>query len=350
MREQQATKGKLTPEEQARLMKDRMDKLMDKKLIREMTVRIKERISVLPSPLNKRVTEFVVGNAGKMLRPTLLVQTARLLGATGDKLEEAKDSGIAVELLHSMTLMHDDILDGAPLRRGKPSYHRLHGIEKALHDGDVLHAYALTLVKDPKCVDLMLDISYQVSKGSFFELEPRFDGKFDLSKEYITNILRLKTAIVFYGCVRVSCIITNREELGDKLEPIIMNAGVAFQLQDDILDIVGEKIKFGKESYWDIQESKRNHALFFALQEPEGKKIREIYEKPTGEKTSKDIEFVLEVFRRATVLGRMIKMRDDYLDSCLSGLEELMEGADEIDYDFFDYLRDLIIYLVRRDK
>ncbi|MHA2296143.1 MAG: polyprenyl synthetase family protein [Candidatus Hodarchaeales archaeon] len=348
--QEQSAAGKLSPKEQARLMKGRMDKLMDKKLIEELTIRLKTTIAKMPYPLNDRVADFVVGNAGKMLRPMLLVMTARLLGAKGKTLELAKDSGIAVELLHTMTLMHDDILDGAPLRRSRPSYHRLHGVDKAIHDGDVLHAFALTLVDDSRCIELMLDIAYQVSKGSFYELEPRFDTNFDLSENYIINVLRLKTAIVFYGCVKVSCMITNREDLGKKLKETIMNAGIAFQLQDDILDIIGEQEKFGKEAYWDIQESKRNMFLHYALQEPEYDMIMEIYGKPIGEKTKEDIEFVLDVFRRQTVLGRVLKLRDEYLDSCIAGLDKLMAESNDTDYPFFDYLKDLILYLCTRDK
>ncbi|MHA1166767.1 MAG: polyprenyl synthetase family protein [Candidatus Hodarchaeales archaeon] len=348
MQEQDSKKQSV--EEQAVIIQERVKKLMNVEIRNELSVRLRQAIDELPYPLNERIAGFVVKNAGKMLRPMLLVMTAKLLGAKGKVLEMAKDSGIAVELLHSMTLIHDDILDGAPLRRGMSSYHRLHGIEKAIHDGDVLHAYALTLVEDPRCIKLMLDIAYQVSKGSYYELEPRFDKNFDLSEEYVLNILRLKTAIVFYGCVRVSCILTDREELSEKLKDVILKAGIAFQLQDDILDIIGKKEKFGKESYWDIQESKRNLFLLYSLQEEDGEKIKDIYLKEIGKKTQEEIEFVLKTFRKPAVLNRVIDLRDNYLNSCIKELDHLISTGNDRDELFFEYLKDLILYLCTRDK
>lgn len=341
---------KQSVEEQASIMQERVEKLMNIEIRKEMSIRLRQTIDELPHPLNERIAGFVVKNAGKMLRPMLLVMTAKLLGAKGKILEMAKDSGIAVELLHSMTLIHDDILDGAPLRRGMSSYHRMHGIEKAIHDGDVLHAYALTLVEDPRCIRLMLDIAYQVSKGSYFELEPRFDKNFDLSEEYILNILRLKTAIVFYGCVRVSCILTGREELSEMLKEVILNAGIAFQLQDDILDIIGQKEKFGKESYWDIQESKRNLFLHYSLQEEDGEKIKDIYLKEIGKKSQEEIEFVLTTFQKPVILNRVIDLRDNFLNSCIKQLDEFINSGKNNDEPFFEYLKDLILYLCTRDK
>src|SRR3990172_6242696 len=213
----------------------------------------------------ERLREYIAKNSGKQLRPLLVALATKLLGATPEQMKIAFINAASVELLHNMTLLHDDIVDGAPLRRGKPSYHEVHGLSLALHDGDILHSYAVSYIEHTPSLRLILEISNLVGKGNNLELEFRLLNKTDFTVKDIIEILRLKTAIVFYGCIALAGAVTGKENITKPLKEIIENAGIAFQVQDDILDIVGNQAKFGKVHNWDVQESKRSLFLYYAL-------------------------------------------------------------------------------------
>ena len=178
------------------------------------------------------------------------------------------------------------------------------------------------------------------------------DNVFDFDKEHVIEVLRLKTAIVFFGCVQLAGLAVNKLELIDDLRDIITDGGIAFQIQDDVLDILGETAKFGKQSFWDIQESKRNLFLYYSLQTVHAEKLKEIYSKPVGEKTEDDVLFVLDVFR--TVKDKILEDRDRFLENCLERLDEKIENLDHNSHEdlktLYEFLRELIIYLCTREK
>lgn len=326
-----------------------LESLIDDKLLAELKEELVSTLDKLPHPINNRIKEYILGNTGKMLRPLLVIVSAKLLGADEKGMKIANTCGVMIESLHNMTLIHDDIVDGAPKRRGNPSYHKIHGKDRALHDGDVLHAYALTLLDEWKPLKLILDISYEVGMGNAFELEDRLDNVFDFDTERIIDIMRLKTAIVFYGCIELACMAAKRDDLAIRLKESVINGGIAFQIQDDILDILGSSENFGKESYWDIQESKRNLFLYYALQSQHKDKIKEIYSKDVGKKTQEDVEFVVSVFRE--VKEEVIQERDRFLEKSIDSLEALTEELeDPKDVELLKFLEELILYLGSRQK
>lgn len=329
-----------------------LDEFLDDQMRNELVRRLHEHIDTLPEKVRDRVRSYIVSTQGKMLRPLLVVGTAKLLGATPEQMDVAYSSAASVELLHNFTLMHDDILDKAPLRRGKDAYHIRNGTELAIHDGDLVHSHALSLITDNESLRLMLNISNQVGRGNGIELEDRLDNVFDFTKEHVIEVLRLKTAIVFFGCVQLAGLAVKRIELIEDLRDIITDGGIAFQIQDDVLDILGETSKFGKQSFWDIQESKRNLFLYYSLQTEHAEKLKQIYSKPVGEKTEEDILFVLEVFK--TVKDKILEDRDRFLESCLDRLDEKIDKLDHNSSTdlktLYEFLRELIIYLCTREK
>lgn len=330
-----------------------LDDILDDNLRKKLVVKLHEYVEKLPEKVRDRIKEYILSTQGKMLRPLLVVATAKFLGANEEQLEIAYTSGVVVELLHNFTLIHDDIIDKAPLRRGKVSYHIKHGQELAIHDGDILHSFALSYLKDEKSLYLMLEIANLVGLGNGIELEDRLDNVFDFDKEHVIEILRLKTAIVFYGCIALAGISTNNEHITEPLKDIITDGGIAFQIQDDILDILGEIEKFGKQSFWDIQESKRNLFLYYSLKTEHKDKLIEIYSKNVGDKTQEDMSFVIEIFR--TIKEKVIADRDNYLEKCLDRLDTKIEDVekenDKIELvKLYNFLRELIIFICTREK
>jgi geranylgeranyl pyrophosphate synthase len=329
-----------------------LDDVLNEELRTTLIQKLNQHVDMLPDKIRDRIRDFILANQGKMLRPLLVVATAKLLGANEEQLETAYVSGVVVELLHNFSLIHDDIIDGAPIRRGHDSYHIKHGPDLAIHDGDILHSYALSFIRDDKSLRLMLEISNKTGVGNAIELEDRLENVFDFTKDHVIKILQLKTAMVFYGCVSLAGIACQREVITESLKDIITDGGIAFQIQDDLLDIVGESKKFGKQSFWDIQESKRNLFLYYSLQTEHKEKLIEIYKKPVGKKSEEDIKFVVDVFKQ--VKDNVIADRDLFLETCLNRLENKIENAEKSEdsklVDLYNFIRELIIYLCTREK
>ena len=330
---------------------------LDPEILENLEIRLHKAINRLPSPIRERIFQFICNMKGKQLRPSLIALTTKFLVDGEDYQEEAMErsytSAVVIELLHNMTLIHDDLIDNAPVRRGCDSFHIVHGNDRALHDGDVLHAFALTLIKaaDPS-LDIILDYAYRVGIGNAMELEDRLIENFNFDKAHIIQIMELKTAIVFAGCVRLGCLAARREELfTQRLEKAIISAGIAFQIQDDYLDILGNPETFGKVQYWDIQESKRNLFLYFALQTNMADKIKEIYNKPVGQKTKEDIQLILDVFRSVNTQVREVREHYSKLAITeLSAIQDELDNKDENATALFDFLILLVKYLVEREK
>jgi geranylgeranyl pyrophosphate synthase len=282
------------------------------------------------------------------------VFVTRILASNSDQAEEAMNHAyrlaVAVELLHSMTLIHDDLIDKAPLRRGQESYHLVYGKELAIHDGDILYAYALTLVDDMACLQLILKTSYGLALGNLAELEDRITNRFDLEVSHVIRNMERKTALLLSGCVRLGFHAAGRPELfTPAMERAVLDAGIAFQMQDDYLAAFGTTEKFGKAPFWDIQESKRNLFLLFALSSPHRDRIREIYAKPLGEKSSQDICFVLEVYEE--IVQSILQLRDNYLNGAVAMLQNLRnQGTDPNEVAVCEFLIKMIRFFVRRDQ
>ncbi len=329
---------------------------LDAEIMEQLDKKLTQAIEGLVSPTKERIRDFILTTKGKRLRPALISVTTNLLVRDTKihevAMERSHNAAIAIELLHNMTLIHDDLIDGAPIRRGKKAFHILHGADRALHDGDVLHAYALTLLKNEPTLNLVLDYAYQVSLGNAIELEDRLDQNFDFNRDHVIKIMELKTAIVFAGCVKLGCIAADRGEIfTDRLHEAIVAAGIAFQIQDDYLDILGNPEEFGKVPYWDIQESKRNLFLYFALQTEYASQIKEIYNKPVGEKSDKDIKFIIEAFR--SVNQNVREVRDEYAHFCIQELEEIqneLTNRDTRTIELFEFLKILVKFLAEREK
>jgi len=228
---------------------------------------------------------------------------------------------IVTELLHNMSLIHDDITDWAPLRRGKDSYHVQWGIERAVLDGDVLLTYALTQT-DELTRETVLETVHSIAVGNAIEVEHRLLNNFDFKPDEALEIMRLKTADVFRVAVELACIAAGEsKEFGQLFGPFAIHSGLAFQIQDDFLDIYTSHKSWGKKSLWDIQESKRNLFLAYGLElpDPYHQRLIEIYSKPVGKKTEEELKEVVEIFSK--VMPQVEKERDHQIDLAINELD-----------------------------
>src|SRR6201986_3919590 len=243
-----------------------MNKLIDLQGI------ISTEVNQLTSPTSPAKLEepikYILSLGGKRMRPALLLMACDLFGGDVNK---AISPALAIEVFHNFTLMHDHIMDNAPLRRGKTTVHERWNKNVAILSGDVMliEGYKLMMQVDDRLLRPILDIFNETAVGVCegqqidMEFETRNDVDID---EYITMI-RLKTAVVLGGALKIGALIGGADtKNAGLLHTFGEQLGVAFQLQDDILDVYGNPEKFGKQVGGDIIANKKTYLLLKALE------------------------------------------------------------------------------------
>ncbi|WP_428331188.1 polyprenyl synthetase family protein [Mucilaginibacter sp.] len=211
---------------------------------------------------------YILSLGGKRMRPALLLMACDLFG--GD-IDAAIPPALAIEVFHNFTLMHDDIMDNAPLRRGRTTVHEKWNQNVGILSGDVMliEGYKLMMQVEDRLLRPILDIFNNTAVGVCegqqvdMEFEVRNDVKID---EYL-NMIRLKTAVVLGGALKIGALIGGADiKDADLLSNFGEYLGIAFQLQDDILDVYGDPEKFGKQVGGDIISNKKTYLLIKALE------------------------------------------------------------------------------------
>ncbi len=215
---------------------------------------------------------YIMNLGGKRLRPALVLIAADLFNG---KIEEALPAALAIETFHNFTLIHDDIMDNAPLRRGQQTVHEKWGTNNAILSGDVMMVESnkqLTKVKVEVLKDI-LDTFNATAQGvcEGQQLDMEFEMRHDVSIEEYIDMIRLKTAVLVGGAMKLGAIVAGAtKEEAQLIYDFGENLGIAFQLQDDILDVYGDPEKFGKQIGGDIIANKKTY-LLLKLQELAGK-------------------------------------------------------------------------------
>jgi octaprenyl-diphosphate synthase len=214
--------------------------------------------------LVRDVAGHIVFSGGKRLRPLLMVLCARVCGYTGDY---DKTFSTALEYLHAATLLHDDLVDGAALRRGKPAAHLKYGSSVAVLVGDFLLARALSVsaaTGSAKIVRLLAELTEEMSQGEVHQLMRK--GDIRLTEGEYFEVIRRKTAALFQTACRVSAVLADAPEAHESaLTAYGLNLGMAFQIADDLFDYTAATPELGKEVGADLREGKLTLPLIHAL-------------------------------------------------------------------------------------
>ncbi|HET8828205.1 MAG TPA: polyprenyl synthetase family protein [Pelobium sp.] len=218
---------------------------------------------------------YLMALGGKRLRPALVLMATDLFD--GD-IEDAKAPALAIEMFHNFTLMHDDIMDNAPLRRGQPTVHEKWSDSVAILSGDVMFvkAYKLMIQVRPEILTGVLEVfnktAIEVCEGQ--QIDMNFEVRDEVSIEEYLEMIRLKTAVLLGGALKIGALIGDAStENADLLYQFGENLGLAFQLQDDILDVYGDPEKFGKQVGGDIISNKKTFLLIKALELAKGEEL-----------------------------------------------------------------------------
>ena len=216
--------------------------------------------------LVSEVAGHILFSGGKRLRPLLMILSARICGYSGDY---EKTFSTALEYLHAATLLHDDLVDEATLRRGKPVAHSKWGSSITVLVGDYLLARALSISAGTgrlRIVQILAGLTENMSQGEVHQLMRK--GDISLTEDEYKEVIRRKTAMLFEAACRVSAIIADATEEQEKaLAEYGNNLGIAFQMADDLFDYTLQTSDFGKEVGADLREGKLTLPVIYALQQ-----------------------------------------------------------------------------------
>jgi octaprenyl-diphosphate synthase len=218
-----------------------------------------------PVSLIREMGEFIAGAGGKRLRPILLLMAARLAGYRGPR---AVRMGCVVELLHTATLIHDDVVDQAPLRRGRPSANARWGDDASILVGDHLYSKSFALMVqdgDARVLETLARATVSMTEAEVFQLERKRSGATG-EADYL-RIITQKTASFMSACCRIGALLGRcGADQVDGLTRYGLDIGIAFQISDDSLDFVADQARLGKAIGADLKEGKRTLPLLTTLE------------------------------------------------------------------------------------
>ena len=216
--------------------------------------------------LVSEVAGHILFSGGKRLRPLLMVLSARMCGYSGDY---EKTFSTALEYLHTATLLHDDLVDEAAMRRGKTVAHATWGNSITVLVGDYLLARALSISAGTgrlRVVQVLAELTENMSQGEVHQLMRK--GDIELTEDEYMLVIRRKTAVLFEAACQVSAIIAEASEEKEKaLAEFGYNLGIAFQMADDLFDYTLQTADFGKEVGADLREGKLTMPVIYALKQ-----------------------------------------------------------------------------------
>jgi octaprenyl-diphosphate synthase len=239
---------------------------LDFGVAREMALveaRIRESI-VSEEPLLEDIARYVIEAGGKRIRPIVTLLSFKALG--GRDIRQAVDLAAALELIHSATLIHDDINDGGDMRRGRLAAYKKFGLQNALVTGDFLFvkAFGIGGKFDPDIVELTANACAALAEGEIRQQRHAFDPK--VSRDEYLDIIRRKTALPMMAGAKIAGLLAGaRLEHIEAVGDFGLNLGIAFQIVDDILDIIGNGARLGKPAGTDVREGNVTLVAIHAL-------------------------------------------------------------------------------------
>jgi octaprenyl-diphosphate synthase len=281
-----------------------------------------ERQSETAFPAVSEIAAYLLGGGGKRLRPALLLLSANYAGR---KDHCAIRLAAVVELLHSATLIHDDVIDSADTRRGRPSANSRWGNHRSVLTGDWLYMLAFQMALEERnfrILDILIDLTQKMVEGELIQLEKI--GSIDVTEEDALRLATYKTACLFSGCARLGAVLGR---LGDEEEQALADygryAGLAFQLVDDLLDFTASAQQLGKPVLSDLKEGKVTLPLIYAMENGHYE-ARELVSRVLAEKEFNSVrpETIVSLVHESGALDRARGLAQGYAQrakNCLNG-------------------------------
>lgn len=290
---------------------------------------------------------YIMGLGGKRLRPLLTMLSYSLYK---DNAKDIVPFAVAVEAFHNFTLLHDDIMDNAPLRRGKATVHKKWNVNTAILSGDVMQVkvYDLFLGLEGKILKEVLvkfnQCATEVCEGQQWDME--FESSAKVTELKYIDMIRQKTAVLIGFSLELGAILAeaSRQDRGALCE-FGVNIGIGFQLKDDLLDVYGSKSKFGKQVGGDIIANKKTFLLIKALEKAKGKEKIELdkWLKVKKFDPAKKVKAVTAIYDKLQIEEIANNKVNDYFQKSLSSLDQLNVSSNRK-----NELKEFILHLMDR--
>lgn len=267
---------------------------------------------------------YFMSLGGKRMRPVLLLLGHELFGG---KAKDVIPQALAVEIFHNFSLVHDDIMDNAPLRRAKATVHEKWNRNIAILSGDAMLVKAyeyLGQTHSPhfkKIFDLFNKTALEVCEGQQYDMD--FENQSVSIADYL-EMIRLKTSVLLGASLTIGAILANASDKDcEHLYQFGQHLGIAFQLQDDLLDAFGDPEKFGKKTGGDIAANKKTYLMLTALQDAEGATKEALTSALLLHKHDEKITRILAIFEQLNVKEKTRAEMDKHFATAKSHLEKI---------------------------
>lgn len=271
--------------------------------------------------------EYILQLGGKRLRPVLVLMSADIFGGGREK---AMDAALAIEIFHNFSLVHDDIMDDAPLRRGKQTVHEKWDINTGILSGDAMLINAYQLFENypaehfKPLAKLFTKTAMEVCEGQQYDVD--FEERDDVTIEEYLKMIEYKTAVLVGAALKMGAIVSDAsEEVQDKIYEFGRLLGIAFQIQDDYLDSFGDQAVFGKQIGGDIIENKKTYLYLKALELSDASsadQLRHLYTISPEEPLSK-IETAKQIFEDSGAKAATTEKIKAYTEEAFKHLEQM---------------------------
>jgi len=277
------------------------------------------------------IGRHIMNSGGKRIRPLFLFLSADLCGYKG---EDRVLFAAIIEAIHTASLLHDDVIDGAATRRGASAAHALWGNQTVILTGDFLYSNAVKLAvaqKNQKIMETLSEATTRMTEGEILQLHKT--GDTEITKEEYFEVISAKTGVLISAACRIGGIIASQpEERETALSRFGMKTGMAFQLADDVLDYVAKQKKLGKKLGKDLEEGKITMPLIYLLKvaaEKERNELKNIIKKSQktknrGQKTetthNAGLNRIMELFSKYNAIEESLKIAENLVEDAKSEL------------------------------
>ena len=281
--------------------------------------------------------EYILKLGGKRMRPVLTLMAADIF--SGDY-QKAKPAALAIEVFHNFTLIHDDIMDDAPLRRGKDTVHEKWNLNTGILSGDAMLILAYQYFENyepvifQKLAKLFSKTALEVCDGQ--QLDVDFETRSDVTIDEYINMIRLKTSVLVAAALKMGAFVSNTtDENANLIYDFGLNLGLAFQLQDDYLDTFGDPETFGKQVGGDIIENKKTFLYLKALEVADketAKKLKYFYKRKRKDNTIKvtEVTRIFQIFDIPLLISEEIKSYTQKAFDTLDKMSISQENKDKL--------------------
>lgn len=269
--------------------------------------------------------DYAMQSGGKRLRPNLVLMSANLYNAD---LEKLLVPAAAMEVFHNFTLLHDDVMDHAEVRRGRPTVHKKWDVNTAILSGDAMLVRAYQMLADSvedkymrSALKLFSKTALEVCEGQQYDAD--YEHTKDVSLEDYYKMIRLKTGVLLAACIKMGALLAGAdEEDQENLYEFGINVGMAFQIWDDYLDCYGDEKTFGKKIGGDILCGKRSFLLVNALKEGKVSQVQTIHQLLGSNKIADEqkITTIIDMYNQLGLPARCKEAMKEYYDRAIEYL------------------------------